>query len=83
MVIRETLIVQHALLMMDTWIIQNKMLQKYQSQAFFCSYCLVNAHVRVYRSHLVKSSSTVMVLGSGEYLGVVSGAGLTDWLPLM
>ncbi len=35
------------------------------------------------RSHLGMSSSPVMARGSGEYLGVVSGAGLTDWLPLM
>lgn len=37
----------------------------------------------VSKVYLEMSSSAVMALGSGEYLGVVSGAGLTDWLPLM
>lgn len=35
------------------------------------------------RTHLEISSSPVTALGNGENLGVVSGAGLTDWLPLM
>lgn len=35
------------------------------------------------RTHLEISSSPVMALGNGENLGVVSGAGLTDWLPLV
>lgn len=40
-------------------------------------------NITMHRSHLGMSSSPVTALGSGEYLGVVNGAGLTDWLPLM
>lgn len=57
------------------------------------SYCLrwdfpenqrkTSVYMFVSKVYLEMSSSAVMALGSGEYLGVVSGAGLTDWLPLM
>lgn len=46
------------------------------------NWLITKTEVTEVRSHLETSSSPVMVLGSGEYLGVVRGAGLTDWLPL-